>query len=148
MKARDIMTSNPAVVTPDEPIKRAAELMRERDVGLIPVVSDRADMQLQGVVTDRDIAVRCVAAGHGGTCKVRDHMTTDRIGTVKVDADIDEVIHKMEKDKVRRIPVTEDGNRLTGIIAQADLALRLGPKEPLRVEEVLEAVSAPSLATH
>ncbi|HUF27005.1 MAG TPA: CBS domain-containing protein [Gemmatimonadaceae bacterium] len=61
MKARDIMTRDPAVVTPDEPVSRAAELMKQRDIGMIPVVNDRSHMRLEGVLTDRDIAIRFVA---------------------------------------------------------------------------------------
>lgn len=144
MKARDIMTPNPSVVTPQQPIAHAAEMMRERDVGIIPVVDDPSSMRLEGVLTDRDITVRCVAFGHDSDCRVQDHMTTDHLDVVRADADISEVIKKMESDQVRRIPVVADGSRLVGIIAQADLAVKLGPKDPALVEEVLERVSQPT----
>lgn len=143
MKARDIMTANPSVVTPDEPVSKAAGIMRELDVGLVPVVDDRSHMRLEGVITDRDIAVRCVAAQHKPGCRVRDHMTTNHIDTVRPDADVEEVINKMEHEKVRRIPVVNEGAQLAGIIAQADLAIKLGPKEPAKVSEVVERVSEP-----
>lgn len=143
MKARDIMTWSPSVVTPSEPITRAAELMKERNVGLIPVVNDRSRMQLEGVITDRDIAIRCVAEHHDGSCRVADHMTTGHLDVVRPDTDVEQIIEEMERDQVRRVLVVEHGNRLTGIVAQADLALRFGPKDPLKVEEVLEAVSTP-----
>jgi CBS domain-containing protein len=143
MKARDIMTPDPSVVTPQQPIAHAAEIMRERDVGMVPVVDDVSNMRLEGVLTDRDIAVRCVAFGHDGSCKVQDHMTTDDLDVVRADADISEVVTRMETDRVRRIPVVADGARVVGIIAQADLALKLGPKDPTLVEEVLERISEP-----
>ena len=143
MKARDIMTPNPAVVTPDAPVSRAAEVMRDLDVGIVPIVDDLASMQLAGVITDRDIAVRCVAQGHDADCRVRDHMTAHAIDTVGPDADVSEVIAKMEGGRVRRIPVVGEERRLVGIIAQADLAVKLGPKEPLEVEHMLERVSEP-----
>jgi CBS domain-containing protein len=143
MKARDIMTWNPAVVVPSDPVSRAAELMKERNVGLIPVVNDRNRMQLEGVLTDRDIAIRCVAEHHDGRCRVAAHMTTGPLDVVRPDTDVEQIIDEMERDQVRRVLVVEDGNRLAGIVAQADLALRYGPKDPLKVEEVLEAVSAP-----
>ena len=146
MKARDIMTANPRVVTPGEPILRAAELMRELDVGIVPVVDDRSVMRLEGVLTDRDIVVRCVAHGHGTACRVRDHMTAMPLGTVAPDSDVGEVVAIMERDRVRRIPVVEGNGRLAGIIAQADLAVKLGPKEPRRVEHVLERGTAPAHA--
>jgi CBS domain-containing protein len=143
MKASDIMTRSPAVVTPDAPVSRAAEVMRDLDVGIVPVVDDLSTMRIAGVITDRDIAVRCVAQRRDPTSLVRDHMTAGHIDTVTPDADISEVIAKMELDRVRRIPVVGEDRRLVGIIAQADLAVKLGPKEPLEVEHMLERVSEP-----
>jgi CBS domain-containing protein len=143
VKARDIMTPNPAVVTPDAPIARAAEIMRDLDVGIVPVVDDTSRMRLEGVLTDRDIAVRCVAQRHDAKCLVRDHMTARNVDTVTPEADVTQVIAKMEQDRVRRIPVVDEAKRLVGIIAQADLAVKLGPREPLEVEHMLERVSEP-----
>ncbi|HEX5436742.1 MAG TPA: CBS domain-containing protein [Gemmatimonadaceae bacterium] len=143
MKAREIMTSNPSVVTPDEPVSRAAELMRELNVGLLPVVDDRSSMRLQGVITDRDLAIRCVAEKHDAGCPVRNHMTTNRIDTVRPDTDVSEVMQTMEREQVRRIPVVNDDAQLTGIIAQADIALRLTNKDPKQVANVVERVSEP-----
>ncbi|HEY8470760.1 MAG TPA: CBS domain-containing protein, partial [Longimicrobiales bacterium] len=122
MKARDIMTSDLKVVTPNDPVSRAAEIMRDANVGIIPVVEDTSSMRLRGVITDRDIAVRHVAERHTQECRVGDHMTSDRIDTVRPDTDVDEVVRLMERDQIRRIPVVDEGQRLVGIIAQADLA--------------------------
>jgi len=146
MKARDLMTSDPSVVTPSDPIARAAEIMHDLDIGLVPVVDSPSAKHLLGVITDRDITVRCVAKKHGPTCAVKDHMTKGRLDTVRADDDASTVMSLMEREQVRRIPVVSDDNRLEGIIAQADLAKKLGPKEPLKVEEVLERVSAPRVA--
>lgn len=143
MKARDIMTAMPAVVTPDAPVFRAAEIMRDLDVGLVPVVDELSNMQVDGVITDRDIAVRCVALRHDVGCQVKDHMTTGHIDTVRPDAAVSEVIERMAQDRVRRILVVDEDDRLVGIIAQADVAVKIGPKEPLEVEHMLEQVSEP-----
>jgi CBS domain-containing protein len=143
MQAREIMTPNPKVVTPDEPIAHAAVIMRDLDVGIVPVVKDKTSMKLEGVITDRDIAVRCVASQHGSNCRVRDHMTANHLDTVQPEADIRQVIDLMERDRIRRIVVVGRDDRVSGIIAQADLAVKLGPKQPLQVEEVLERVSQP-----
>lgn len=143
MKAREIMTSNPDVVTPDEPVARAAQLMRDLNVGIIPVVDDRSGMHLQGLITDRDIAVRHVAEGHEGECRVSDHMSSDRLDCVEPDADVDLVMKAMQRDQVRRIPVVEEGDRLVGIIAQADIAVEEGPEKPEAVEKTLERISEP-----
>lgn len=146
MHARDLMTSNPTVVTPTDRIVRAAEFMRDLHVGCIPVVDDPTIPVLLGILTDRDIAVRCVAAGHGTNCKVSEHMTCAPLATVTPEADAGEVIEKMERHQVRRIPVVDNSGTLVGIIAQADLATKLGPTDPLHVEEVLQRVSAPDVA--
>lgn len=148
MKARDIMTANPRVVTPTESVTHAAKIMRDLDVGIVPVVDDIGTMHLEGVLTDRDIAVRCVAHGHHGNCRVSDHMTADHLDVVRADADVNEVIRKMEEGLVRRIPVVADGSRLVGIIAQADLAVKLGPKAPQVIEELIEKISTPLVALH
>ncbi len=141
MKARDVMTPNPDVVTPDEPVTRAAEVMRDRNVGIVPVVEDRSSMKLCGVITDRDIAVRHVAQGHPNSCRVKDEVSKERLSTVRPDADVSEVMDVMKREQVRRVPVVEGDNRLVGIIAQADLAGR-GPSEK-EVGKVVEKVSEP-----
>jgi CBS domain-containing protein len=142
MKARDIMTSNPEVVTPDDPVGRAAQIMRDSGVGIVPVVDDHNAMRLQGVITDRDIAIRHVAQDCPSTCTVRDHMTSDRIEATSPDSDIDDILEVMERDQIRRIPVLEENYRLVGIIAQADIATR-GVSEK-DVGQLVERVSEPT----
>jgi len=144
MQAREIMTPEPAVVTPDDPIAKAAQIMRDSDVGMVPVVDNSSSRTLKGVITDRDIVIRCVAESHLPTCKVRDHMTADRVDTVRPEDDVRDVVARMEHDQVRRIPVVSDGFRLAGIIAQADVARKVGPREPLLVNNLVEKVSEPS----
>ena len=142
MKARELMTSNPCAVTPEQPISRAAEIMHDLDVGFVPVVDDSAKRHLVGVITDRDIAVRCVAKKHGVSCTVGDHMTAKHVDSVRPDDDVDQVLALMERDQVRRIPVVSDDNRLEGVIAQSDVALTIGRQQPLVVERVFEQISA------
>jgi CBS domain-containing protein len=144
MKARDLMTYQPRVLTGDQPVFRAALLMRELDVGVIPIVDDVAHMRPRGVITDRDIAIRCVAERVSPDHVIEDFMTAYRLDTVPADADVSVVMNLMEEHQLRRVMVTE-GGRLVGIISQADLALKEGPVDPLKVEEVLERISEPSL---
>lgn len=141
MTARALMTPNPVVVTGEDTLLRAACLMRYCEVGMVPVVDDRAHMHLRGVLTDRDIAIRCVAEHHDRPCRVEDHMTSGHLATVAADASAVEVIQTMEREQVRRVLVTE-GGRLVGVISQANVALEAGPMEPLRVEALLERISA------
>jgi CBS domain-containing protein len=144
MRARDIMTANPRAVTSDDTVTTAARLMRELDVGLIPVVDDSNSMRLRGVITDRDIAVRHVAEGHGDDCRVSAHMSEGALTTATPDDDVDDVMDRMQRAQVRRIPVVEDGDRLVGIIAQADLATDVGPGEPVEVAKTVEKISEPA----
>ena len=144
MKARELMTPDPRVLTGDTPVSDAARLMRDLNVGMIPVVDDLAHMHPRGVITDRDIVVRHVAERHAHDCRVDEHMSTGHLDTVAPDADVSELMALMEGQQVRRILVVE-GGRLVGIVAQADLALKEGRIEPLRVEKVLERVSAPAM---
>lgn len=143
MLARDIMTPHPAFVTPGDPIGAAAELMRGLDVGIIPVVDGRETRRLIGVITDRDITVRCVALHHELGCSVRDHMTTNALRAVYPDESIADVMAMMGRQQLRRIPVVGEDGELLGIIAQADLATKLGLRRRLEVEQMLERVSEP-----
>lgn len=140
MKAKEIMTRDPHVVTPSDDLRRAAELMRDTNVGIVPVVDDPNSMQLRGVVTDRDITVRHVAEGHGAGCRVSEAMSDRDLVTASPDDDMDVVTDRMRAAQVRRIPVVESG-RLVGIIAQADVATRYG--EETEVARTVEEVSKP-----
>jgi len=97
-----------------------------------------------GIVTDRDLAIGVIAAGKDpNSVTAKDVMTRDPI-TCSPDDDLHDVINKMEKRRVRRIPVTDSTGHLLGIITQADLATRAGQRE--KVAEFLEEVSKPAKA--
>jgi CBS domain-containing protein len=137
------MTPDPFVVTPKELVSRAAQIMREHEVGFVPVVADNESMALVGVITDRDIAVRHVAEGHARDCAVAAHMTSDDIETVKDTADPESVLAAMRRREVRRVGVVNRDGRLVGVIAQADVATADGiPKED--VAETVKAISEPA----
>jgi CBS domain-containing protein len=143
MKARDIMTRDPQVVTADDTISRAAQIMRESDVGLVPVVDDEGSRRLRGVITDRDIAIRHVADRHADDCRVGDHMS-EGLSRARPDDDVEDIMATMQREQLRRIPVVEDGDRLVGIIAQADIAVDVGPDRPVEVQETVEEISRPA----
>lgn len=147
VRAADIMTRNPDTVTPDTSLADVAVRMRDLDVGIIPVVSDEGDDRLVGVITDRDIVVRAAAEGKDvKKTKVGDHMTSE-VETVDERASVRDVFSVMKREQVRRVPVTDDGGRLVGIIAQADLAVDyagLDLQRETEVEEVLERISEPA----
>ena len=144
MKARDMMTPDPEFVTPEQPLSRAAQIMRDFDVGSVPVVSDDVSRHLIGLITDRDIAVRHVAEAHQQDCSVRAHMTHDDIETVESSDDAETVLEAMKRREVRRIPVVDENGKLLGVIAQADIAVTNEiPRED--VADVVKTVSEPAL---
>lgn len=142
MKARDLMTHDPYVVVPEEPVCRAAGIMREEDVGVVPVVDNFERMHLRGVITDRDIAIRCVAARCTPDTPVESCMTTGHLVAVSPDESVEQVMKAMEKQRVRRVMVV-DGERLVGVVTQGDLLRREGHIDPVGVEMLLEHISQP-----
>jgi len=140
MKIQDIMSPEPSTVTPDTPITEAARLMKDHNVGMLPVVESEGSRRLVGVVTDRDIAIRHVAEGHLTDCPVREAMT-DNVSTCKVDEDIDHVMTLMAEEQVRRIPIVDERGDLVGIVSQADIVLESGDGK--KAERTLEQISRP-----
>mgnify|MGYP006197573545 CR=1 FL=1 len=141
MKARDLMTENPECVTREDTLQRAASIMRDRDIGAVPVVADTDSRKLVGIVTDRDIAVRHVAEGHNGECRVEEAMTAGSVATAREDDEVDRVMELMRQHKVRRIPVVDGKDQVVGMIAQADLALEA--RDDAQVERTVERISEP-----
>ncbi len=139
MKCRDVMTRDPALCIPTDPASMAARLMRDHDVGSIPVTEDRKTKRLVGIVTDRDIAISVVAEERDPSgATVGDIMTPDPL-TCRPDDDLVRVIATMESNQVRRIPVVDGERRLVGMISQADIALRGG--SPDKTAEVVQEIS-------
>lgn len=139
MKARELMTKDPTVLTPDEPVSRAAQIMRDHNVGVVPIVEDRSSMKLRGLITDRDIAIRHVAEAHNADCRVSDELSSGPLKTVSPETDAHDVMELMKREQVRRVPVVQ-GERLVGIIAQADIAAE---ERPENVGKVVERISEP-----
>jgi CBS domain-containing protein len=116
---QELMSSNPKTVRPDHLVVDAANVMRDEDVGLVPVVDNN---RLVGTVTDRDIVIRVVADGKdSGSVKVQEIASTDLV-TVDPQQDLDDALRLMAQHQVRRLPVVEEDGRLVGIVAQADVA--------------------------
>jgi CBS domain-containing protein len=136
MKVSEVMTRDVQTVRPDQPVQQAASFMLSADAGSIPVTDgDR----LIGMITDRDIAVRGVAKGHGPDTPVRELMTEDII-CVRDDDDVDDVASKMSEAQVRRLPVIDDNQRLCGIVSLGDLSR---DADEDCASEALEGVSQP-----
>ena len=142
MRVSDIMTPDPACCTPDSTAREAATLMKEYDCGSIPVVENRQSNRLVGVVTDRDLAIRGIAAGKGPDTRVRELMTEAPIASGPED-EVEIVREVMVSRKVRRVPVVNEDGIVVGIVAQADLALEEGAASDQEVGRIVEAISDP-----
>jgi CBS domain-containing protein len=133
--ARDIMTPDPKCVKEDETLVDAARLMRDLDVGALPICGN--DNRLKGMLTDRDIVVKCIAEGKDPNSVRAGDLGQGKPVTIGADDSAEETLRTIAKYQVRRLPVI-DGHQLVGIVAQADVARAL-PNEV--VGQVLEEVS-------
>ncbi|MEU2831908.1 CBS domain-containing protein [Streptomyces lavendulae] len=134
--AREIMHEGASCVREEETLMDAARRMSELGVGALPICGP--DDRLHGIITDRDIVIKCLAKG-----KDPQHMTAGMLAegkpfTVAADADSGQVLHIMQEHRVRRLPVIED-HRLVGMISEADLARHLSEDQ---VGHLVEAVCA------
>jgi CBS domain-containing protein len=141
MKIQDIMTRDPSCVTPEATVREAAQVMSREDVGAVPVVDGESDRRLVGVVTDRDIAIRCVAEGKDGSCRVRDVMSSDDLATCTENDSIENVMQTMSTEKVRRIPIVDERGSLVGIVAQADVMRKTNDSN--QAGETVQEISQP-----
>lgn len=142
MKASEIMTRSPRTVTPDATLQDAASLMKQQDVGLIPVVESSRSNNLVGVITDRDIAIRVVADGRDAAhTKVREAMSSSPRTCSQAD-DVDQVMEVMGKEQFRRIPIVDERGSLVGIVAQADIVLQAN--DGGKPERTIERISQPT----
>lgn len=137
--ARDLMTIRPRTVSPTTGLPEIAQLMRDLDVGMIPVCDNGGG--LVGVVTDRDLVVRGIAEELDLRTATAADLTTGAPVTIGPDAEVDDVLATMADHQLRRLPVVENGV-LVGIIAEADVA-REG-----NTEEVADTVQAVTSVGH
>jgi CBS domain-containing protein len=124
--ARDLMTPDPTCVREDQTLVEAARMLRDLDVGSLPICGN--DDRLKGMLTDRDIVVKCIAAGGDPKTATAGSLAEGKPVTIGADDDIREALEMMQQYQVRRLPVI-DGHDLVGIISQADVALALSATE-------------------
>jgi CBS domain-containing protein len=137
MQVREAMTSDVELASPTQTIRQAALLMGECNCGALPVAEkDR----LVGMITDRDIAIRAVAAGKGPRTLVREIMSQEVLYCFD-DQDLDEVAANLADIKVRRLPVMNREKRLVGILSLGDMACRANGSDP--AAEALKSISQP-----
>ena len=136
MKVSEVMTREVQTIQPDQTAQQAASFMLSSDAGSIPVTEGE---RLVGMITDRDIAVRGIAKGHGPDTPVRELMTNDII-CAREDENVEDVASKMSEAQVRRLPVIDSQDRLCGIVSLGDLARESADES---AHQALEGVSQP-----
>ena len=136
-KARDIMTPGADHIDVNATVAEAAEKMAQNDFGALPICNTEG--RLQGMVTDRDIVTKVIAAGKDPReCQVSELADQDEVVTIGADDSVEEALRTMKDHKVRRLPVI-DGTDLVGMVSQGDIATNY-PEE--KVGDLLEAISS------
>jgi len=137
MKLADIMTRDVTVVSPTDSARRAAQVMDELNVGVLPVCDGR---RIVGMVTDRDLTIRITALGKNPEqARVEDAMSTN-VRWCFEDENVEAVIRKMGDTQIRRLPVVDRDHNLVGIVSLGDVAT----KSDDVAEQTLEDISEPS----
>ncbi|MGY2875688.1 CBS domain-containing protein [Marmoricola sp. URHA0025 HA25] len=134
--AREIMTGGAECAKATDTLADAAKRMRDLEVGALPICGE--DDRLKGMITDRDIVVRCIAEGGDPKTTTVESLAQGKPVTIGADDSVEEILHTMRQHNVRRLPVI-DGHTLIGIVSQADVAKHL-PED--KVGELVEAISA------
>ncbi len=144
MLARDIMTPDPVCATPQDSVQKVATLMRDRHFGCLPVVTAQDNRSLLGIVTDRDLAVRVLAAGRPLDTPVGEVMSSG-VSCCQADTRVEDVEEIMMQRQVRRVPVVDATGVCTGIVAMGDVARTAVRGQEVKDSEVgrlIERVSA------
>lgn len=144
MKCQEVMTADPACCTPQDNAARIATLMRDENVGSIPVCEDGRSRKVIGIVTDRDLALKVVAEGREPEATRAEQVMSRKPVTCRIEDDLDRAIEAMEQHQIRRILVVDNQGGLRGIIAQADVAIR--NDDPEQTAEAVKQISEPAPA--
>jgi CBS domain-containing protein len=138
MKIREVMSPNPVCCVPTDSAQQLAKTMCEHNIGSVPVVMDQDSRKLVGVITDRDLCCSVVADGlNPKTTTIEKLMTLNPV-TCREGDDFEHCEHLMQEHQIRRIPIVDAENRVTGIVAQADVALK---DEPEKVSKTVAEIS-------
>ena len=141
MKCKEFMTDNPVFCVPADSVTSVAQLMKDEDIGAVPVVTNLDEKILIGLVTDRDLAMRVDAAGYDPELTLVGEVMTRDVATCVPEDECRKVLDIMAERQVRRVPIVDADGRLLGIIAQADVARCV--ENSAEVAGVLKEISEP-----
>ncbi|MFI9490573.1 MULTISPECIES: CBS domain-containing protein [Streptomyces] len=126
--AKDIMTTGTQWIPAHETLDRAAQMMRDHKVGALPVSANGEQDRMVGIITDRDIVIKCVASGHDPSQMTAADLCDGTPRWIDAAADVEVVLEEMQSHRIRRLPVIED-KKLIGMISEADLARNLSDEQ-------------------
>jgi CBS domain-containing protein len=138
LTAGEVMTRQIKAVTRRSTLANVAEIMKDENCGIVPVVDETH--KLLGLITDRDIVIRTLAEGKSPGEVTVEHVMTDDVEAVRPDEELGDVVELMGRKQIRRVPVVNRDDRLVGIISMGDIANRADYDEDL--QEALEKISA------
>lgn len=139
MKCKEVMTADVTCCVPSDPVSAAAHRMRDRRIGPVPVVQNLATRRVEGILTDRDIAVKVVAEGRNPESTPVSMVMTNSLVTCHPEDDVEDAMAAMKDRLVRRVLVVDEDGILQGIISQADIATRVNNAK--RTGEVVREIS-------
>jgi CBS domain-containing protein len=140
MKIREAMTPNPVCCVPTDTAQKVAQILRDQNVGALPVVADKQSLKLIGMITDRDICCSIVAEGlDPKTTTIVNYVSSDLV-TCRDGENLDNCQQAMQERQIRRIPIVDGEGRCVGIVSQADLALK---DKPEKVSKTVSEISKP-----
>jgi CBS domain-containing protein len=138
-KCSEVMTKDPVCCLPNDSVAKAAELMKNENIGSIPVIESQKTQKLVGIVTDRDLALKIVSEGRDAKSTNVEAVMTRKVVTCLADDDLQKALDAMAEHQLRRIPVVNNDHKIVGIIAQADVATRTD--QPQKTAEMVKEIS-------
>jgi CBS domain-containing protein len=135
----EVMTKKPVCCLPDDLATDAAESMEKEHVGSIPVIEDVQTRKLIGIITDRDLTTRIVAAGLDANSTKVESVMTRNVVTCNAGDDFQKAVDAMSKYQLRRIPIVDADNKIVGIISQADVAIHFD--QPKKTAAMVKEIS-------
>ena len=138
-KCSEVMTKDPVCCLPNDSVAKVAELMKNENIGSIPVIESQQTHKLVGIVTDRDLALKIVSEGRDAKSTNVEVVMTRKVVTCFAGDDLQKALNVMAGHQLRRIPVVDNDNKIVGIIAQADVATRVD--QPEKTAEMVKEIS-------
>ncbi len=139
----EVMTKDPICCLADDVVAKAAQIMKDRDIGSVPVIENEHSRKLVGIVTDRDLALQVVAYGYDPKTTKVAYVMSHGVVTCRAEDNLQEALDLMSDYQLRRIPVVDNHDQIIGIIAQADVALR--GNQPEKTAMTVKEISQSSM---